>query len=341
MARIKAVGLAIGVVIVLIGLGAGAYYLWFRESPPQDRLVLYGNVDIREVDLGFNVSGRVEQMNFEEGDAVAKDQLLARLEQDRFMDGVRAAQASVDRQRAIVARLEAGSRPEEIDRAQAEVKAAEAALRNARILYERRRALVRTKAVAQETVDEAREARDRAAANLEAARQTLQLAIKGPREEDIQEARAQLRALEAELALAEEDLADTEVYAPNAGTLLVRIVEPGAIARTGEPVYTLSLRDPVWVRAYVAEPNLGHLRPGMPVKVVTDSRPDRPYWGQIGFISPTAEFTPKMVQTPEVRTSLVYRFRVIVKNPDHGLRQGMPVTLIIDLGSAQDTSQDG
>lgn len=341
MARRRAVGLAIGVIVVLVGLGIGSYYLWFRESAPQDRLVLYGNVDIREVNLGFNVSGRVEQMIFEEGDAVAKDQLLARLEQHRFVNRVRAAQASLERQRAVVARLEAGSRPEEIDRAQAEVAAAEAALRNAQILYERRLALVRTEAMAEETLDEAQEARDRAAANLEAARQTLQLAIKGPREEDIQAAWAELHALEAELALAQEDLADTQVYAPNAGTILVRIVEPGAIVRAGEPIYTLSLKDPVWVRAYVAEPNLGRIHPGMPVRVMTDSRPDRPYRGQIGFISPSAEFTPKTVQTPEVRTSLVYRFRVIVENPDYGLRQGMPVTLIIDLDGVQGTSQDG
>lgn len=335
MARIKIVGLIIGIVVLLAGLAALGYYLWWKEEKPQDQLTLYGNVDIREVELGFNVSGRVEQMLFEEGDQVDQDQLLAGLERDRFIDRVESVRANVRRQRAVVARLEAGSRPEEIERAQAEVAAAQAALRSAQLVYERRLALVRTEAVSQETVDEAREARDRAAANLEAAQQTLQLVIKGPRQEDIEAARAQLQALEAELALAQEDLIDTDVYAPNAGTIRVRIVEPGAIVRAGEPIYTLSLQDPVWVRAYVSEPNLGRIYPGMSVKVITDSRPEQPYRGQIGFISPAAEFTPKTVQTPEVRTSLVYRFRVIVENPDYGLRQGMPVTLIIPLEGKQ------
>jgi HlyD family secretion protein len=79
----------------------------------------------------------------------------------------------------------------------------------------------------------------------------------------------------------------------------------------------------------VPEPELGLIHPGQPALVVTDSRPDRPYEGQIGFISPVAEFTPKSVETPELRTDLVYRLRVVVDDPDPGLRQGMPVTVRI------------
>ena len=81
------------------------------------------------------------------------------------------------------------------------------------------------------------------------------------------------------------------------------------------------------MRTYVNERDLGLIRPGMPAAVITDSAPDRPYSGHIGFISPTAEFTPKTVETRELRTDLVYRLRVVVDNPDGGLRQGMPVTV--------------
>ncbi|QBQ54964.1 secretion protein HlyD [Nitrosococcus wardiae] len=331
MARVNTLRLALSLMGVLIALGAGGYYLWQQERQPQKRLVLYGNIDIREVNLGFNVFGRVEQMLVEEGDEVTQGQRLAVLEQDRFIDRVAAARAKLEKQRAVVKELETGSRPEEIKKARAEKEAAEIAFRNAQRIYERRLTLAHTEAVSEETVDDAREARDRAAANLEAARQVLQLAIEGPRQEDIEAAHAEAQALKAELALAQEDLQDTEIYAPAAGTIRVRILEPGAIVTAGEPVYTLALKNPVWVRAYISEPNLGRIYPGMPVEVFTDSRPEQPYQGQIGFISPTAEFTPKTVQTPEVRTSLVYRIRVIIANPDYGLHQGMPVTLIIPL----------
>ena len=77
------------------------------------------------------------------------------------------------------------------------------------------------------------------------------------------------------------------------------------------------------------EPDLGRIHPGMKVRLYTDSRQDRFYTGQIGFVSPRAEFTPKSVETKELRTALVYRLRIVVADPDEGLRQGMPVTVKI------------
>ena len=102
--------------------------------------------------------------------------------------------------------------------------------------------------------------------------------------------------------------------------------ERGAIVAAGAPVYTLTLTDPIRIRAWIAEPDLGRIAPGQAVQVTTDTRPDRPYDGRIGFISPTAEFTPRAVQTEELRARLVYRLHVIVEVGD-GLHQGMPVTV--------------
>jgi len=101
--------------------------------------------------------------------------------------------------------------------------------------------------------------------------------------------------------------------------------EPGAIVAAGETVYAITITSPVWVRSYVAEPDLGRIQPGMVVEVRTDS--GKTYSGQIGFISPVAEFTPKSVETRELRTSLVYRLRVVVNGDTNGLLQGMPVTV--------------
>ena len=121
-------------------------------------------------------------------------------------------------------------------------------------------------------------------------------------------------------------LADAQLFAPSKGVILTRAREPGSIVGVGAPVYTLSLTETVYVRAYVDEPNLGLLAPGTRVLVNTDSS-DKVYLGQVGFIAPRAEFTPKTVETPSLRTDLVFRLRIVISNADDGLRQGMPVTV--------------
>jgi HlyD family secretion protein len=160
-----------------------------------------------------------------------------------------------------------------------------------------------------------------------AAAQGLRLLDEGTRAEDLAAARANLEAAQARLAMAQTALADTRLLAPQAGVVLSRVREPGAIVAPGEVAYVVSLTRPVWVRAYVGEEELGRVHPGLEVAVVTDSAPGRPYRGRIGFISPVAEFTPKSVETPDLRADLVYRLRVVVDQPDEGLRQGMPVTV--------------
>jgi len=162
----------------------------------------------------------------------------------------------------------------------------------------------------------------------EAFREVMVRAETGGRVEDIEAARAALSASEATHRLAERRLADADLKAPSDGIILTRVREPGAIVNAGETIYTLSLNSPIWVRTYVSEPDLGRIRPGMTAEVRTDS--GGVYKGQVGFISPVAEFTPKTVETRELRTALVYRLRIIVDNPDGGLRQGMPVTVTLE-----------
>ena len=322
----------VAAVILLAAAGAVAWQFGLAErlgfgDDGDAPLTLYGNVDIRQVELGFRVSGRIERMRYEEGDPVEAGALLAALDSRPFRDDVRRAEAEVAAQAATLAKFEAGSRPEEIAQARATVAEREATLVNARRLLERRERLVQSSAVSAAAYDDARAAAEEAEARLRVAEEALDLALSGFRDEDIAVARANLDSARARLASAETALADTELSAPVDGIILARVREPGAIVSAGATVYTLSLTEPVWVQAYVAEPDLGRIHPGMPAEVVTDTRPERPYRGQIGFISPVAEFTPKSVQTEALRTDLVYRLRVVVENPDKGLRQGMPVTV--------------
>jgi HlyD family secretion protein len=374
-------------VLVLSGVAAGAWWWSTRVRRSPTLLAIYGNVDLRQVQLAFNNSERIATVEVQEGDRVRKGQVLARLDRSRLEPQVAQAQAQVAAQRqavdrlhngnrreeieqaraqaaaqqSVVEKLHNGSRPEEIAQARANVAAAQADLANARRRLERLRKLSsvrlpdhsQVQAVSQEDFDAAQAAFDEAEAKLtvnqkalelalagprqeevaegeaklELNRQALELELAGPRREDIAQAEAVLRANEAQLALLERQLADTELLAPADAVVRTRLLEPGEMSSPQRPVFSLAITDPKWVRAYVSEPQLGKIHPGMTAAVSVDSFPGRRFEGWIGFISPVAEFTPKSVQLEELRTSLVYEVRVFVKDPSDELRLGMPATV--------------
>jgi HlyD family secretion protein len=320
------------VLVVVVAAAASAGYVYYArpwQEPPaaETGIVLQGNIDIREADLAFNVGGRVESVEVEEGAAVRKGQLLATLDAATYMAEVDIAEAQVAAQKAVLDRLLAGSRSQEIQKARADVAAIQADLEDALSTLKRTQKLAREDFASQQKLDSDRARVDGAKARLKAAEQALALAVQGPRNEDIVEARARLEAQKATLTLALQRLDYTRLYAPAGGTVKTRIVEPGAVVQAQTPVYVLALTDPVWARTYVAGPDLGRVHPGMKAELFTDSVPGKPYEGWVGHVSPVAEFTPKTVETREIRSSLVYRVRVFVRNPDDGLRQGMPVTV--------------
>ncbi|MDR0354354.1 MAG: efflux RND transporter periplasmic adaptor subunit [Deltaproteobacteria bacterium] len=247
-----------------------------RVRSQEDPLTLYGNVDIRELTLGFRISGRLEEMYLEEGDRVQAGAVVARLDDKPYQDDLAVKKA--------------------------QRREAQAALANAEKKFLRLDALLKNKSVSQSDYDDSLALRDELAAKLETA--------------------------EALVESSSTSLTDASLKSPSDGTVVIRAAEPGAIVAAGQTVYVISLDNPVWVRAYVDEPNLGLLSPGQKVAVRTDS--GRQFSGQIGFISPKAEFTPKSVETQALRTSLVYRLRIVVDAPAQSLRQGMPVTVTID-----------
>ena len=316
--------------IILVAVGvAGWWFGPWRGVDDSSGLTLYGNVDIREVKLGFRVGGRLEQMYVEEGDRVAAGDLLASLESTPQRQALAVARAQVLEVSAQLNLLRQGSRPQEVEQAQARVLEAEAAWENAQQELQRQSELLEKNMSSRRVVDNALSRRDQSAARLRQARQALALAEEGFRAEDIAAAEAALAGATARREQAQTALDDTQLFAPNAGFIMTRVHEPGAMLGVGAPVYTLSLMDKVYVRAYVDEPRLGQVRPGTRVSVTTDGA-GRSYSGQVGFVSPRAEFTPKSVETVELRTDLVYRLRIVVTDADAGLRQGMPVTVHLD-----------
>ncbi len=322
------------VILVLLvgGLAAGIWFWRHREQgATEDRLVLFGNVDIREVQLAFNGNERIAGLLVEEGDRVKTGQLLARLDTQRLEPKASSREAQVRSQREVVARLEAGNRPEEIRKAKADLEAAKADLVNAELTYKRIIKLTTQGVDTPQREDDARAALDVAKAREAAASETYDLMVLGPRKEDIAAAKATLQAYEADLALARQELADAQLYAPTNGVIRNRLLETGDMASPQKPVFTLALDDPVWVRAYVPETDLGKIRTGMKAEVTTDSFPGKRYPAWVGFVSPTAEFTPKSVETPEVRTKLVYEVRAFAPNPQGELRLGMPAVVTVPL----------
>lgn len=331
------------VVLLLVAIGGGGLTWWFTRRPPSsDELVIYGNIDIRQVQLAFNNSERIAKVLVQEGDHVRKGEVLARLDTRRLEPQVAQAKAQAAAQHQVYLRLHAGSRPEEIAQARANVESAKADVANTRKQYDRLKHLssVRLKdqtevcAVSQEEVDNAKLALDVAAAKLTVNQKSLELALAGPRVEEIAEAEARFRGNEAQHAFLQQQLIDAELLAPTDAVVRARLMEPGELASPLKAVFSLAIVNPKWVRAYVAETDLGKLRPGMVASVMVDSFPEKRYEGWVGFISPVAEFTPKSVQTDELRTSLVYEVRVFVKDPQDELRLGMPATVHLKLSQS-------
>lgn len=266
--------------LIFTAIFASVYlYLYLQTKKEKDHLTLFGNVDVRQVDLGFRASGRVESMPFQEGDLVRKGTFMGSLEKQPYLDQVNEAKATV--------------------------ASTSKSLEYAKKVFARRRELIGDGSVSQEDYENT---------------QTNQNVLE-----------SNLKQAKASLGVAETNLKNTEVYAPADGTILTRIREPGSVVLESEPIYTLSLLSPVWIRAFVSEPQLGLIYPGMHAEIYTDTPGGRVYEGHIGFISPVAEFTPKTVETSQLRTDLVYRLRVIADNPDFGLKQGMPVTVKLPL----------
>lgn len=332
------------VIAVLLAVAASVAWWWQHRQESGDDvgiLTLHGNVDIRQVQLAFNGSERIAEMPFQEGDPVNKGDLLGSLDRHRLQHAADQAAARVSVQQEIVAKLRSGSRPEEIRQLEAEVEAARYTAENAERTSIRLSNLSEQKMVPQEQADNARAAADAAKAKWRAATEALRLAEAGFRKEDIAAAEASLQAEQAQLALARRQLADAELYAPADGVIQERLLEPGDMASPQRPVYSLALTSPLWVRAYVGETDLGRIYPGMPAEVHTDSFPDKAYAAWIGFVSPTAEFTPKSVETREVRTELVYQVRIFVCNPENQLRLGMPAVVTVDLTRTAEENASG
>jgi len=317
----------IGVIAVLILAVVGWLLYQQFAGTRNDKLILHGNVDIRQVNLGFRVSGRLKEVKSEEGDVVQAGDVIAVLDDGPYQDQVRLAEAQVAQAQANYTKMLNGFRKEEIEQARAQLAQAKANYDNALRTFEREDKLLQTHVISQSDYDAATSSRDSLKAMVQSAQANLNLELAGNRKEDIDNAKAQLDNAQANLDNAKRNLTDCQLHASVDGVVITRAVEPGTIVATSTIVYSVCETSPVWIRTYVDERDLGRIYPGMKALIYNDTYPNHPYTAQVGFISPVAEFTPKNVETRELRADLVYRLRVILQNADRYVRQGMPVTV--------------
>ena len=320
--KLKAV-IAVSVLAIAAATGGWMYYRY--ESAPKN-LELYGNVDIRQVNLAFLWPERIKSILVEKGDFVKAGQPVAEQETDILKIEIEQAKAAYQTYLA----LKNGSRPEDIAKAEAAVLVAQSRLHLAQKDFERVDGIFKStkgQGVSKQSLDTQSSQLQVAKNELFSAQKSLELAKIGPRAEDVARAYAQWQQTKAQVAQLELKLKQSTLYAPLDTTVRSRLLQPGDMASAQVPVLALAINSPKWVRAYVNEVNLGKIKPGQQAYVTIDAYPNEKIPGHVGFISSVAEFTPKTVQTPDLRTNLVYEVRILVDDKENHLRLGMPATV--------------
>ena len=321
------------VLLVVLAVAGGLLYRqgYFHRRSDEGGVKLFANVEIRQVLLGFRVAGRLEAIYYEEGQRTTSGDLLGILDPLPYEIKRAEARAALLQAQANLEKMSRGYRAEEIKQAEAQRAEIVASLELAEKDYERLAHLYSQSAVAKKDLDNITASRDKLRAELASSTSALTLLREGFRSEDIKASEAAVELAQAQLRDAENNLNDTKLYAPAEGTILTRVAEPGTVVASGQAVYAVMLKDPLQIRAYVTETQLGKVRLGMKGKIFTDSHPGDPLEGTVNFIASDAEFTPKQVQTEDLRTDLVYRIRLLVEhNPQERLKNGMPVTVFLE-----------
>jgi HlyD family secretion protein len=384
--------------ILLLPLGAllAAAFWYYLHRGEAGHLVLSGNIEFRQVDVSFKSPGRLTDVRVEEGQRVRKGDVLARLDREqmerlreRDAAGVEQSSARLEQTEtsirlqeqvargeaalreaelssaeAKLSELESGSRPQEIQQAQAAAEDAANLFEQATRDWERAKQLFAARDISAQQHDLARTRYRSAQALVQQSSERLALVREGPRKTDVAMARAAVDRARAALQLAraqqlevkrrreeavamradvrrarstvaamDTQLNDAEATSPLDGVVLSRSADPGEVVAAGTPVLSLGEIDKAWFRGYVPQQMLGRISLGQSVQVRSDSWPGKIYRGRISFIASEAEFTPRQIQTQDERTRLVYRVKVEVENPNQELKLNMPVDATLQLAT--------
>jgi HlyD family secretion protein len=315
----------IPVIVILLAAAAAGYYFYTQKNEKKENgIVVSGNVEITDADLAFKIAGRVMERFVSEGSTVQSGQKVAVLDSTDLDQELAVRIAERDSAAASLKELEAGSRPEEIQQAEAVLQRAKAEEHRYRIEFERQRGLHQKDVISTREFETAQLSFETATAKLKEAEKAFALTREGPRQERIEQARAVLKEAEEAISLVKIRITYATLESPMTGLVLSDHVEPGEYVSAGTPIVSIGDLNNVWIRAFIDETDLGRVKVGQQATVTTDSYPQKSYPGRISFISSESEFTPKNVQTEKERVKLVYRIKIDVPNPNQELKPGMP-----------------
>jgi membrane fusion protein YbhG len=319
-----------------------------RAQPPSDRVRASGQVEATDVRVAAEVGGRVLELRAAEGDRLAAGDTIARLDTADADLALRRGRAERAQAEAQLRLLLAGSRPEDIRQAEAQVASADADARAAAADLvasdadlDRFEALLASNSGSRKQRDDALARRDVARARLQAARDRVRAANEtvvrlraGARREDVDAARARVAAVDAQIATWEKAIADATVRSPLSGIVSEKLVDAGEVVQPRIPLVIVTDLDHAWANVYVDEPVVPRLRLGQNATVFTDAGGPG-MAGTVSYIASKAEFTPRNVQTAADRSKLVYRVKVAVDNRNGVLKPGMPVEAEIPFAARQ------
>jgi HlyD family secretion protein len=282
-----------------------------------------GHIEATEVRLAAKIGGRLLEAPLEEGDSVSAGDIVARFETIDAEHRLAQARATVAAADAQLRLLVAGSRAEDLRRAEDRLAQARAELESANRDLDRLRGLAERGTATEKSRDDAATRQEVAERAVDAATARLDKLVAGPRRQEIEAARAQRAAAEASMAAVEQQIADATVIAPSAGVITARVAEPGEILHAGAPIAVLTDIERPWLTVWIDEPNLSRVKLNDTAAVGVDGS-DRVFEGTVSFVSPVAEFTPKNVQTPDERAKLVFRVKIRLDNQHGVFKPGMP-----------------
>ncbi len=320
-------------IVLLVGVSALVYFA--QQRARNGGMYYSGTIEAIQSDLAFQASGHVTIIQAEEGKAVKKGQVLAELDSAEYQAQLDQAKAGLDK--AIKAKEEleqlltiyTSTLPDDVKRAEANVSMARNTMLDARKNNDRFQQLFKQGVISEKERDTVKLGFDNALSKVnesEAIYQQSKSNLKkiDTTKKDIDSAQSQIDLAKATLDQARIQLGYTKLIAPYDGIITSRNVEPGEVVSPGREVLTMSDLSRVDLKIFVDETDIANVRPGQKVEVKVDTFKDKVFRGLVSYVSPEAEFTPKIIQTKKERVKLVYLVKVSLPNPAFELKTGMP-----------------
>lgn len=294
------------------------------DSSLEEHIEATGTIEAIQVRVSSKVSANAEESRFDEGMRVQRGDTLVILDRSTLDIQLRHARAGVDLAAAQLELMMKGARDEDIRAAEAALRQAEASMQVAHEDFRRMQNLYEADGISRRQFEEAEMRLTIAVAQYNAARENLSKLQRLSRPEEIKAQEARLRQAEAAAELLERQIRDCYIVSPVDGIITSKLVELGELVRQGAPVAVISKLDTVRLMIYLSTIEVGQVKLGGNVGVTIDAFPEKQFAGRITYISPTAEFTPRNIQTKDERVKQVFGVRVEIPNPEGILKPGLP-----------------